>query len=168
MANIYMAGLTQSPTGIATVGAFQTVYGGVYHDAFLAKYSNGGSLLWSTYYGDKQDDYANAVTTDRTGSVYIVGYTNSTSGIATAGAYKTSFAGDQDAFVVKFNTSGARQWATYYGDTGIEIGNAIVVDTYKNVYISGYTNSHNNIASSTADQTSYGGGLFDAFLLKLE
>ena len=46
----------------------------------------------------------------------------STSGIATTGAHQTTYGGDYDAFLVKFNSSGVRQWGTYYGGTGDDNG----------------------------------------------
>ena len=52
------------------------------------------------------------------GNVCITGTTNSTSNIATTGAYQTSLGGSHDAFVAKFNSAGVMQWATYYGGTG--------------------------------------------------
>ena len=52
----------------------------------------------------------------------LAGYTTSTTGIATTGAHQTTSGGDYDAFLVKFNSSGVRQWGTYYGGTGYDDG----------------------------------------------
>jgi hypothetical protein len=38
------------------------------------------------------------------------------------------FGGNSDAFLVKFNSSGIRQWATYYGGSGEDVGQSCVVD----------------------------------------
>ena len=57
--------------------------------------------------------------TDASGNVYLAGDTNSTTGIATTGAHQTTLEESYDAFLVKFNSSGVRQWGTYYGGTGM-------------------------------------------------
>ena len=52
----------------------------------------------------------------------LAGYTSSTTGIATTGAHQTTSGGVlNDAFLVKFNSSGVRQWGTYYGGTGTDL-----------------------------------------------
>ena len=52
---------------------------------------------------------------DRFGNTFLACITQSSSGLASSGAYKTSNSGDWDILLVKFNCSGAREWATYYG-----------------------------------------------------
>jgi len=166
--NIYMAGTTSSTSGIATNGAFETAYispnipnrQGI---AFLAKFSNSGSRLWATYYGDSASG-ANGVTCDASGSIYVVGTTRSNTGIASNGSYKTSNSGDGDAFLVKFNGNGSRQWGTYFGGAGSDLGNGVTTDNIGNVYIVGETSSKTGIATSDAYQTFLGGD--DAFLAK--
>ncbi len=102
--NIYITGTATSSSNIATNGVFQTAFGGLY-DAFVAKFdSSGSSLLWGTFYGGPGDDRSFAIALDANNNVYIAGVTTSTSQIATAGAYKTAYAGGvgSDVFVAKF------------------------------------------------------------------
>ena len=40
-----------------------------------------------------------------------------------------------------FNVLNQRLWATYYGRTGNDVGNDIVVDPYGGIYVAGSTNS---------------------------
>jgi len=174
--NIYQTGETTSTSNIATTGAFQVTYGGGVSggyesgDAFLAKFSSSGTLLWATYYGGTQNDWGMDVATDTFGNVYMAGATISTSGIATPGAYQATNAGGTeygDCFLVKFNSSGTRQWATYFGGSGDESGNGVATDNAGNVYITGLTSSASGISTPGAYQTVYsGGGLFSAFLAK--
>ena len=68
---------------------------------------------------EEQVGYWSSCATDASGNVYLAGDTNSTTGIATTGAHQTTYGGGYyDAFLVKFNSSGVRQWGTYYGGTG--------------------------------------------------
>ncbi|MFH1005123.1 MAG: SBBP repeat-containing protein, partial [Bacteroidota bacterium] len=160
--NVYMAGYTQSNSGIAS-GGFQNTFGGVW-DAFLVKFDANGNRLWATYYGGTAQDYGNSVTTDASGNVYMAGHTFSTSGIASGGFQNTFGEGYDDAFLVKFDANGNRLWATYYGGTAQDYGNSVTTDASGNVYMAGGTSSTSGIASG-GFQNTYG-GVADAFLVK--
>jgi PKD repeat protein len=164
--NILVSGQTFSSSGIVSSGSYQTFIGGGL-DAFLVKFSNSGSRLWATYFGEMGDEAGRGVVADALGNAYMAGYTSSTSGIATTGSYQTSNAGGKDAFVVKFNSSGILNWATYYGGSNDDLAYGIALDTSANIYIAGYTSSASGIASSAAFQKSYSGGK-DAFLAKFD
>ncbi len=127
--------------------------------------------LWGTYYGGTGNEGPGGCATDLSGNVYLAGNsTTSTSGvIATSGSHQVSFAGSSDAFLVKFNTNGVRQWATYYGGAGADAGYNCTVDKLGNVYMVGTTSSSVGTAIATpgAHQAAYGGsGSFDGFLVK--
>jgi hypothetical protein len=161
--NVYMIGSTSSTSGIATAGAHETTV----NDGFLVKFNSSGVRQWGTYF----EGNGNACATDASGNVYIVGLTNSTSGIATAGAHQTVMSGSGDAFLVKFNSSGVKQWGTYFGGassgaSGMEKGISCATDALGNVYMVGQTPSTSGIATTGAHQTIYGGGSCDAFLVK--
>jgi hypothetical protein len=161
--NVYMIGSTSSTSGIATAGAHETTI----NDGFLVKFNSNGVRQWGTYF----EGNGNACTTDDSGNIYIVGLTNSTSGIATAGAHQTVMSGSGDAFLVKFNSSGVKQWGTYFGGassgaSGMEKGISCATDALGNVYMVGQTPSTSGIATTGAHQTIYGGGSCDAFLVK--
>ena len=94
--------------------------------------------LWATYYGGTGWDNANSVACDASGNVYIAGTTNS-SNIASAGFQNVYGGGSYDAFLVKFDASGNRLWATYYGGTGADYGHSVACDALGNVYLAGYT-----------------------------
>ncbi len=160
--NVYMTGWTVGGN-IITSGAYQTSVGGG-QDAFLAKFSSSGSLNWATFYGGKGTDNGNGVSIDANSNIYMAGTTSSSTGIATTDAYQTSLAGSQDAFLVKFNNTGSRLWATYYGGGG-ESAEGVSMDASGNIYVAGQTASSNGIASFGAYQTSYAGNE-DAFLAK--
>ncbi len=88
-------------------------------------------------------DIGNSICTDNSGNLYVTGATDS-SDFPTqtlTGAYNqtTLGGGDNDAFILKFNSSGARIWATYYGGSGDEYGNSICTDSSGNLYVTGRT-----------------------------
>jgi len=166
LGNVYITGLTQSTGGLATVAAYQTSYGGGF-DAFLAKFSSAGNLYWATYFGGIGDDIAWGASTDASGNVYISGNTNSTTNIATTGAFQTSTSViNGSSFIAKFKGNGNILWATYYHGNGADdLTYAMATDGQGSVYITGSTNS-SNLATPGAYQPLYGGGNGDAFLAK--
>jgi hypothetical protein len=162
--NVYMAGDAQQQnlpaSGISTIGAHQSAYGGGYSDGFLVKFDSNGLRQWGTYYGGSLLDVSFSCATDASGNVYMSGETQSFTGIATSGAHETTV---NDAFLVSFNSSGVRQSGTYYG--GVRA--VCTTDAAGNVYITGYTQSNSGIATAGAHQTANGNnGYNDAFLVK--
>ena len=167
LGNIYLSGETKSTGGMNSSGAHQVAHGGGI-DGFLVKFSSTGTRLWATYYGGSGDDYARSVGTDTGNNVILVGETNSSGSIASGGAHQTSLAGSFDAYLVRFNSSGVRQFGTYFGGTGDDQGKMCVVDIAGNIYFSGHTTSTSGISSSGAHQINKKGlaGISDGFLAK--
>ncbi len=162
--NVYMAGYTSSSSGISSSGAWQSYYGGGVDDVFIVKFNSSGSKLWSTYYGTDQADEANSLNLDTSGNVLITGYTTSGSGFTTIGP---AYAGFGDAFILKFSSSGSRIWATCFGGSGYETGQCLALDTLGNIFLTGMTESPDSISTTGAFQSIYGGGLYDAYVAKL-
>jgi hypothetical protein len=161
--NIYIVGSTTSASSISTTSAHQLTYGGG-TDAFIVKFSSSGVRLWGTYYGGSGYDEILGITCDKSGNIYFGGRTNSSNNISTIGSYQASISGLSDAFIVRFNASGVRQWGSYYGGLFEDKINAIVCDLSDNIYFSGKTSS-NNISSSDGFQSQLSGST-DAFLVK--
>ncbi|MDQ1265101.1 MAG: trimeric autotransporter adhesin, partial [Bacteroidota bacterium] len=135
--NIYILGDTQSLIGIASSAAHQTTIGGV-KDLFLTKFNQYGVRQWSTYYGgsgNETAENAHSVSLDESNNIYIAGTTTSTNAIATSGAHKIALGGGNDAFLVKFNNSGIRQWGTYFGGTSDDFGYALTPDRKGNIML---------------------------------
>lgn len=171
LGNVYLTGSTYNIPGtvIATAGSHQQNFGGGSLDAYLVKFNSSGVRQWGTYYGGYYYDYGYSCATDASGNVYLAGNTNGYSStlIATPGSHQPNFVGGSvDAFLVKFNSSGIRQWGTYYGDYGIDDGFSCATDKLGNVYLGGRTSSGGSMASIGVFQPNYGGGTYDAYLAK--
>jgi uncharacterized protein YjbI with pentapeptide repeats len=149
--NIYFGGVTLQTSNIATSGAHQTIKSDR-EDAFFTKFNTNGARLWGTYYGGDGGDVCNGIALDNFGNVFFSGVTTSTRNIATNGSHQDSLYKYEDAFITKFDTSGARKWGTYYGGEGKELNNYVAIDKFGNVFLSGTTNSAINIATSGASK----------------
>ncbi|MBI3232817.1 MAG: SBBP repeat-containing protein [Bacteroidetes bacterium] len=165
--NVYVVGGTDSKLDIKKVGSYDTSFNGV-SDAFIVKLSaDGSSLIWGTYYGGSRGDEAIGVDIDSNERVYVTGTTRSKSGIATAKAYDTIYAGNyDDAFVACFSNHGdSLVWGTYYGGDEDDDGNTIKMDRSGRVVIAGRTFSKRGIATSYSHQDSLYADL-DGFIAK--
>ncbi len=122
-------------------------------------------VIWTSYYGGTGLDDSRGIFTDANGDYYLTGATNSTTLISYLG-FQGLLGGSNDVFVVKFNALNQRVWATYYGRTGSDVGNDIVVDAFGGIYIAGSTGSSSAFANG-GQQNVFGGGTRDGFVLKL-
>ncbi|MEX2588575.1 MAG: SBBP repeat-containing protein [Chitinophagales bacterium] len=161
--NVYLAGYGRSTSNISS-GGHQDSLGGS-NDAYLVKFNSNGVRLWATYYGGSSSEFEPSVATDAGGNVYLAGYTESTTGIASGGHQNSYGGGTSDAFLVKFNTNGVRQWGTYYGGSNLDVGRSVTISSNNNVYLTGMTSSTSDIASG-GQQNLFGGGTYDAFLVR--
>ncbi len=59
-----------------------------------------------------------------------------------------------------------RQWGTYYGGTSGDYGWGCATDANNNISLVGKSTSGTSIASSSSHQSAFGGGTYDAFLVK--
>lgn len=176
--NVYMTGYTSTSTSsvIATTGSHQSTSGG-FNDVFLVKFNSSGVRQWGTFAGGSQNDMANASVIFGP-YVYVVGITTSSSGtvLATSGSHQSSFGGGGDAFLIKFDTSGVRQWGTLYGGAGIEYGISCSTDNSGDIYMTGTSgiygigstavNSGTVMVTTGCQQSTNGGGNTDAYLVK--
>jgi hypothetical protein len=140
--NVYIAGATTGILGGASAGG---------NDAFLSKYDASGTLLWTQQLGTVGNDAASSVSSDGSGSVYISGITSGDLGGANAG--------DKDAFLSKYDATGALLWTQQIGSANWDSASSVSSDGLGSVYISGKT---------LGDLGSANAGGEDAFLAKYD
>ncbi len=170
----YVTGYTNSIDFPTTPGAFQTVYGGGFSDAFVTKLkADGSGLVYSTYLGggDQENQvglYARrgGIALDAAGNAYVTGFTFSTN-FPTNNAFQATNGGGEDAFITKLNAAGsALVYSTYLGGSTVDLSYAITVDSFGNAYVTGSTGS-TNFPVLNAFQPKRSGNSIDAFVTKI-
>ena len=142
LGNVYIAGSTRGDLEGTNTGR---------NDAFLSKYDASGILLWMRQFGTSGNDQAQAVSTDGMGNIYISG--------TTAGSLGETNAGDRDAFICKYDSSGSLLWTRQLGTSSREEGSGVSTDGLGGVYLSGVTRG--SLGGPNA-------GASDAFLSKYD
>jgi hypothetical protein len=146
--NAYIAGTTQAPaTNFPIVNGSQATIGGN-HDAFLAKIdttkSGVASLVYSTFLGGANNEYAFGLAYAGAGQVVMVG--EAATGFTTKNALDASFnGGGFDGFIAKIDTTqtGANSlvFATYLGGSTNETIYDVAVDPTGVIHLVGGTQS---------------------------
>ncbi len=141
--NIYITGYTYGNLdGKTNAGGY---------DIFLVKYNSSGEKQWTQLLGSSSYDKSYGVSTDSNNNIYITG---STSGNLDG---KTN-AGQRDIFLVKYNSSGEKQWTQQLGSSTGEYGKGVSIDSNNNIYIAGGTSGNLDGKTNAGD--------YDIFLVK--
>ena len=120
------------------------------NDTFLVKYNSSGIKQWTRQFGtsssDVTSDGGKGINVDSSGNVYVTGHTY-------GGLDGNTNSGDYDIFLVKYNSSGTKQWLRQLGTSSEDRGNSVSSDSSGNVYVTGYTHGglDGNTNSGSAD-----------------
>ncbi|MDX2171867.1 MAG: T9SS type A sorting domain-containing protein [Bacteroidota bacterium] len=129
-------------------------------------------LQWSTFFGGGSDEDAHSIYSDGS-NTWVAGHSQSfnfpTLNPGSSAYYQGSNAGGfGDAFILKFSSTGALIWGTYFGGTQNEEVLSIF-SSGTNVWVAGYTNSTDFPVLNPGGGAFYQGtmaGVSDAFILK--
>ena len=73
------------------------------------------------------------MTVDSSDNIYVTGYTKE--------VYDgNSNSENYDIFLMKYNSSGTKQWTKQLGDSAFNHGMGMSVDSFDNIYVTGFTN----------------------------
>ena len=115
-------------------------------DAFLTKLDLCGNLVWVRTWGSPGSPkgvFVGGMAVSGSGEVYAVGgFTDTPDFDPGPGLDEHASNGDQDAFLSKFDSTGCFQWALTWGGSDADLPNAVAVDAYSNVYVTGLFSSN--------------------------
>ena len=166
--NVYVTGSTESDGFPTSAGAFGVTHNGDY-DAFVAKLNmTGSSLVYSTLLGGGSRDAGLDIAVDGSGNAYVTGSTESDGFPTTAGALDITHNGDDDAFVVKLNSTGSVLiYSTFLGGGAEDVGSGIAADGSGHAYLTGHTQSTDFPSLAGAFDPTFNGS-YDAYVVKLD
>jgi hypothetical protein len=166
--DVFVVGGTLSKDFPVTPGAFQLERGKNTFDAFAARLGpDGDTLVYGTYLGGKDAEFANAVVVGPTNEATLAGYTFSKDFPVTPSALQTERDGGQDAFVTRLSAGGDMVvWSTFLGGEELEIANALALGADGAPVVAGTTSSNKFPVTPGALQEQYASDT-DAFVSRL-
>ena len=102
------------------------------NDFILVKYNSSGTKQWTSQHGTSSFDIGKDVSVDSSGNIYVTGHT-------VGGLDGNLQNGNGDLYLMKFNSSGTKQWTSQLGTSSIDYVSGMSIDSSGNVFISGYT-----------------------------
>ena len=142
--NSYVAGGTNSVDMLSTSNALQPGRGAPtagyqVTNAFIAKFDPSGTLLYGTYLGGSNLEWAGAIAVDAQGDAYVTGLSSSSDFPTTANAYSAAGAYGNQMFISEISPDGSTlEYSTIYGVAGTSsaiVTPANVVVTWGNMGI---------------------------------
>jgi len=98
------------------------------------------SKTWTKQLGTSRDDWGKGVTTDSSGNIYVTGSTEGgLDGNTNSGPEFVTSSGNHDIFLVKYNSSGTKQWTKQLGTYSRDEGKGVTTDSSDNIYVTGFT-----------------------------
>ncbi len=166
--NIIVAGGTSSDN-LTILNPLQDELNGP-SDAFLAKFSPSGTLLFSTYRGGNESDSSEDICIYSNGDYLMVGSTGSSDFNTTAGAFQEDYGGgESDVFITGISINGQSiLYSTFFGNSADEDAFDIDVNLMggiDDIVIVGLSRG-TTITTASAYQQTYGGGTSDAIVAK--
>ncbi|MCS7028053.1 MAG: T9SS type A sorting domain-containing protein [Bacteroidia bacterium] len=142
-------------------------------DAFVAKYTSLGALVWAkSFQASSSTSYAEAtgVAVDALGNIYVCGSFNDVVDFdPDAGIYNLSPTGSSsnpDAFLVKLSPSGGFLWAGKIGSPQYELALSITTDAANDIYVAGRFQDTTDFDMGPATNNLIAGGSVDPFVAK--
>ena len=102
-------------------------------DIFLVKYNSSGTKQWTKKLGIFDNESGVSMTVDSSDNIYVTGYTKEVYD-------RNSNSENNDIFLMKYNSSGTKQWTKQLGSSSSDFAGDVTVDSSDNIYVTGFTN----------------------------
>jgi uncharacterized protein (TIGR03437 family) len=149
---------------------FQTTAASGFH-SYVIKLSPAGGFAWGTYVSGSASDDARGIAVDSSGHAFLVGFTYSDDFPTTEHAFQRTrpLPGSQigSAYITKLESDATRLvYSTFLGGHSSAGAWGVAIDLKGNAYIGGSV-SGPDFPIKNAIQSTYGGGVSDAFVVEL-
>lgn len=167
--NTYIIGSFNATTDLDPGPSIYTLTPIGSYDLFILKLDATGNFLWATAMGGPSSDSGGGICLDPTGNVLITGtFQGLVDFDPGPGIYNLTASGS-DIFVCKLDANGNFVWAGKMGGSNGDSGYGITVDSFSNVYTTGFFSStfaDFDPGAGTANLTPI--GMSDIFISKLD
>lgn len=133
------------------------------NDIFIAKYDDGGNLLWAEKAGGSGSDLGYEIATDSAGNSFVTGGFNGSAAFGDTTLVSDLFI--NDVFVAKYDTQGELLWATHGGGPSSDDGFVITTDHIGNTVVAGRFTGEATFGNITLPGDGNG---FDIFVVKYD
>lgn len=134
--------IVKTQDGGSIISGISKSYSSGQNDMYVLKLDSFGDKVWDRIIGGNDVENANSILETLDGGYVIIGSAR-------------SYSGNNDVYVVKLNSIGILQWEKTFGGSGDDDGQTVTQLADSSFIISGNTNS-------------YGSGLFDFYLLRID
>lgn len=167
--NIYTTGYFVGTVDFDPDFSVYNVTSSGYMDSYIMKLDTSGNFHWANSIGGDFNDVGNSIYDDASGNIYITGNFKGTvdfdSGASTV---NLSSNGQSDVFVQKIDSSGNLLWVKTFGGSLSDSGESIYVDSFNNVYVTGYFQDIVDFDSGVGTMNESSNGQLDAFIQKID
>jgi len=166
--NVYVAASTQSDD-VPTMNPLQPAPGGGTTDAYIAKISSTGGLLYATYLGGDHGEYPRDVIVSPSGQTWVTGFTTSAN-FPTADPTQATckdYVGCSEVFVTHLSPDGSSLvYSTFAGGEFADEGHGIAFGPGGRILVSGHSGG-GNFLGATFLGGGTGGGLTEGFAFEI-
>jgi hypothetical protein len=144
--NVYICGMVTGPSNFSGIilncDTIDSWKNGLTPDAYVAKYSPDGDIIWAKNFGGHNEDNAYELSLDGKGNLYVIGNFDSAAVFGSIGVINANGNRGPDAFLAKLDTSGNVIWVRTGGGAGVvqttsEYGYSVVIDKTGNIWTAG-------------------------------
>ncbi len=164
--NVYTTGVFEGTADFDPgSGTYNLVTNGA-QDIFISKLSTNGNLVWAKHMGGLSQDDGYSITVDANENVYTTGVFSGTADFdPDTGIYNLTYG---NIFVSKLDINGNFVWARQMGGSNGGSGYSIALDSFGNIYSTGYFTSGGDFDPGQGVYNLIGMGGNDVYISKLD
>lgn len=167
--NVYISGTFQNTVDFNPSGGYNLSSNGG-NDIFILKLDSNGNFNWAKSFGGTSgNDNVSSLVYDKNGFIYTTGtYTGTVDFNPNAGVNNYTTNGGTDIFIQKLDLNGNFIWAKSFGGINNDYSKGVDVDSYGNVYTTGYFSDNVDFNPNPGIYNATSNGGYDFFIQKLD